>query len=658
MTPNATIYRRLYTIRRFEETVLENFAKGVFFGTTHTYLGQEANAVGVLRHLQPDDIVFSNHRCHGHFLAYGGALSALFAEMMGKSTGVCGGRGGSQHLQFQNFYSNGVQGGIVPVATGMALAEKFKQSDSIAICFIGDGTLGQGVIYESFNMAALWGSPILYVLENNQIAQTTRPELALAGGIAERFAAFGVPVAELDTADVLEIDQTAGRLVAEIRADQKPRALILHTCRFGPHSKGDDTRPAEIVAQMKQTRDPITIQANRLDPGLRAQIDAEVNLAVSRAFDDALAAPLTESLASPRPELTKNGLTLAAETASGPTVLARLNQALHTAAAAWPEVVILGEDILDPYGGAFKLTRGLSTTFPNRVWSTPISEAGFVGIAAGMALRGMRPVVEIMFGDFITLAADQIINHIAKFRWMYNQQVQVPVVIRTPMGGRRGYGPTHSQTLEKLLLGVPGLRVVAPHAYQLATASGDMHAGQLLLNAIQDDAPVIFIENKLLYLAKTQTAPNLPDFSLSLASDGPYPAIRLQIKDAPPPDLTIAAYGYMAELGREAILTLAYEYEIFAEMIVFSQLSPFELDPLTETLVRTGRLLVLEEGTQTLGWGAEVLAQVAEQSGGRLKSCARVTARDLPVPASGQLENEVLPQVDDIIVAVQQMNNL
>jgi len=154
-------------------------------------------------------------------------------------------------------------------------------------------------------------------------------------------------------------------------------------------------------------------------------------------------------------------------------------------------VYLLGEDILDPYGGAFKVTRGLSTAFPERVLTTPISEAAIVGVASGMALRGLRPVAEIMFGDFVTLIADQIVNHAAKFRWMYNDQVRVPLVVRTPMGGRRGYGPTHSQSLEKMFLGVPGLHVVAPNTL------GD--PGQLLEAAIADDDPVLFVEHKLLY---------------------------------------------------------------------------------------------------------------------------------------------------------------
>ena len=156
----------------------------------------------MLANIQENDIVFSNHRCHGHYLAYGGDAHALFAELMGRATGVCGGRGGSQHLHWRNFYSNGVQGGIIPIATGMALAEKYKKSGCATVAFLGDGTLGEGVIYEAFNMASLWKVPILYVLENNHIAQTTAIDLAVAGNIAARFDAFGIPSTQLSSSDV------------------------------------------------------------------------------------------------------------------------------------------------------------------------------------------------------------------------------------------------------------------------------------------------------------------------------------------------------------------------------------------------------------------------------------------------------------------------
>jgi acetoin:2,6-dichlorophenolindophenol oxidoreductase subunit beta len=338
------------------------------------------------------------------------------------------------------------------------------------------------------------------------------------------------------------------------------------------------------------------------------------------------------------------------------TVLDSLNGSLNWALSRDERVILIGEDILDPYGGAFKVTRGLSTAFPERVWAAPISEAGMVGVAAGMALRGMRPVVEIMFGDFITLVADQLINHAAKFRWMYNDQVRLPLVVRTPMGGRRSYGPTHSQTLEKLFLGVPGLTVLAP--CNLASKSGDM-AGELLQWAIlgQDD-PVLFIEHKLQYLLPVLGQEALADFEVEEIPSPPSgsgiaryypPAYTLKISSAPPATITLAAYGYMAELARQAQLELAYQSEIFTELVILTRLAPFDLSPVLASTQRTQRLLVVEEGNRSLGWGAEVVAQVVEGQGSRLKSIRRLAAPDLPVPAARHLEQQVLPDVADIV---------
>ena len=288
---NEELYYALYRIRRFEETILENFSKGVFYGTTHTCLGQEANAVGVIQNLQAGDIVFSNHRCHGHFLAYGGDPRLLFAELMGKASGVCGGRGGSQHLQWRNFYSNGVQGGIVPVATGMALAEKRKGSRAVTVAFLGDGTLGEGVVYEALNMAALWSAPVLYVVENNCIAQTTPIEAGVAGSLPARFQAFGIPAHELDSSDVSEILAKAAERLEAVRSQSSTQALILHSSRFGPHSKGDDTRTPQEVARLRQDRDPLSIQANRLEAEIRRRIESQVEMEITQAFQEALSDP-------------------------------------------------------------------------------------------------------------------------------------------------------------------------------------------------------------------------------------------------------------------------------------------------------------------------------------------------------------------------------
>ena len=290
MDKSLYVYQQLYRIRQFEQLLLEKFSTGIFHGTTHTSLGQEANAVGVLSHLEPDDIVVSNHRCHGHFLAYGGDPQALFAELMGKSSGLCGGLGGSQHIHWRNFYASGIQGGTLAMASGMALAEKHLASGKIVVDFMGDGTLGEGIVYECLNMIALWQLPILIVLENNHIAQTTPTELAIAGSLAKRFEAFGIPTQHIDSSDVLTISPIANDLMQRTRTLVSPHALIIDTARLGAHSKRDDTRPPEVVEDLWQTRDPIAIHGARLTPQDRQNIENLVENAIQTAFTQALAA--------------------------------------------------------------------------------------------------------------------------------------------------------------------------------------------------------------------------------------------------------------------------------------------------------------------------------------------------------------------------------
>lgn len=337
------------------------------------------------------------------------------------------------------------------------------------------------------------------------------------------------------------------------------------------------------------------------------------------------------------------------------TVLAALNQALRDCLQQDQGVYLIGEDLLDPYGGAFKVSRGLSSEFPQRVLASPISEAGIVGLAGGMALRGLRPVVEIMFGDFLTLAADQIINNLSKYGWMYNRQVDVPVVIRTPMGGRRGYGPTHSQTIEKHFLGAPGLKVLAPCAF------GDP-GGLLSETVLHTSQPVLFIENKLLYLQTVDNPEALQDFELATLSspDGETPTYKLTLRDAPPPTITLLAYGYMAELARQAARRLAYEHELFCEVLAPTQLAPLSADgglpaAIQASLQRTQRLLTIEEGTLTLGWGAEMLARAQQTPGIQLLAGDRVAALDTPIPAAMPLEEQTLPGVDTIMQSALRM---
>ena len=323
-----------------------------------------------------------------------------------------------------------------------------------------------------------------------------------------------------------------------------------------------------------------------------------------------------------------------------------LNQALHEAFERDDAVCLIGEDVLDPYGGAFKVTRGLSERFPSRVLTTPVSEASLFGVAAGMSLRGLRPILEVMFGDFVALGFDQLVNGIAKFRQMYNDQVSVPLVIRTPMGGRRGYGPTHSQSLEKLLLGVPNVTVVAP------SECHDVRA--LLLAAVDDDNPVFFVENKLMYGRPLRRPVDgyIGEFRC-LEADGAYPALTLTGSDLGAATVTIMTYGGMLPIVLDAAAELVLERELFCEVVVVSRLLPLDLDPVLTSVSRTGALVTAEEGGLTGGFGAEIAARVQELAWSDLRApVRRVAAADGIIPAAPTLEEAVLPQVEDVVETV------
>ncbi|MBF0425876.1 MAG: alpha-ketoacid dehydrogenase subunit beta [Magnetococcales bacterium] len=324
-----------------------------------------------------------------------------------------------------------------------------------------------------------------------------------------------------------------------------------------------------------------------------------------------------------------------------------IQQGLLQAMMTDPRVHLLGEDLRDPYGGAFKMTKGLSTRFPERVHNTPISEATLAGLGIGMALRGLRPVVEIMFGDFITLIADQLINNAGKFAWMYNDQVSVPLVVRTPMGGRRGYGATHSQCLEKLYLGVPGLLVIAPSYLH--------DPGALLCQTIlAGKGPVLFIEHKGDY-GRRVAAPEAGMIGCwHLRRGGTFcPTLSLSATAFRDDQLTVVTYGGMVPVVLEALERLLLEEEVTAEIVIPSLLAPLDPQPLQASLKRTGRLLVAEEGTLTAGWGAEVVATLlsAGSGGGGAVPVARVAARDLPIGSAPTLENRILPGVADVVAA-------
>lgn len=330
------------------------------------------------------------------------------------------------------------------------------------------------------------------------------------------------------------------------------------------------------------------------------------------------------------------------------TYLQSLNLALSELLEEDDSVYIIGEDILDPYGGAFKVTKGLSTKFPNRVIPTPISEACIVGIGAGMAMRGLKPIIEIMFGDFITLGTDQIINHIAKFRQMYAGQVKVPIVIRTPMGGGRGYGPTHSQSIEKLFLGIPGLKIIAPSHFH--------NVGEILkYSVLKDEEPVIFIEHKLLYPLELILEED-KDIFVEHDYDNNYPiAIVKNYKDGIP-DVILYTYGGVSYY-LEVLLRKMKDEEINILVYLPSQITDLNfIEKNIENIKVCGNIILIEEGNSLFGWTSEVASQIYEKAKNYLKKpIKRLYSYNSVIPSAKHLEYEVLINSDKIEKAIEEM---
>ena len=640
---DASLYAYGNLIRRTEELILDLFSRGLLSGTTHTCLGQELCQMSVVRALNDaDDVVLSNHRNHGHFMTYSGYFTGLVAEIMGREAGVCGGYGGSQHMAFRHFHSNGVQAGMTGIGAGLALARKMGKSRGLVATMIGDGTLGEGLLYESMNLASIWKAPVLFVVENNGIAQTTYTQDTIGGSIEARGQAFGLLTWRLDDS-ASDFSQRVANIVDEMRDAGRPGMLVIDTRRMGPHSKGDDLRDDQERSAILE-RDPLTAIGKRLSPSERDAIETR-NAAFLREVEaEALASPEARFAVAPEHALRATRAShAAAQPAKAANVRGAINAALRDLLSTDDKVIVLGEDLHEPYGGAFKVTAGLSADFAGRVISTPISEAGITGSGIGLALAGKRPIVEIMFADFLSLCMDQIYNHAVKFPGMF-PDVDVPLVIRTPCGGRRGYGPTHSQSPENIFVSVPGLTVIY--------GSHRHNVGQLLADTVRRwPNPTIFLEHKLLYgeaqdpLDYTIIPPNVADLGAEL-----FPALR---RGSTKPDVTLVSFGGMLPLVERAAKRLADEEELEVEIVTPSMLAPLPRQTLLAALLPRSHIAVVEESHHEFGVSAEILASLAEA--GYRGKVIRIGTSPAPIASARSLERDQLPDEQTIVSNVLDM---
>ena len=643
----VALYRRMVTIREFDTVVPRLVQMGRIKGTAHSAVGQEAVAVGACAALRSTDSITSTHRGHGHAIAKGVGIGGMMAELFGRRTGICGGKGGSMHLadfSVGMLGANGVVGGGFGIATGAALARRLRGEDGVVVCFFGDSAINQGAFLENANYAALHALPVIYLCENNQFAMSMPAARATAlDNLADRAAGIPMPGITVDGMDVLAVRDAVAEAVARARAGEGPTLIVADCYRFEGHHvrrhRGlPDAGRRLAVARARPDRcvpaPPRGIRGpdggcgrrhrrggRRRDPGRRRRGRTCAAARARRCLHRHLR--LRPSGAEPR------ALTYAAA----------LNEALRGEMTRDPSVFLLGEDIArwGTGGGVYGVTRGLVDEFgAERVRDTPVSEEAIVGLAVGAAMLGMRPVAEIMYSDFLTLAMDPIVNQAAKMRYMFGGQASVPLVVRTNSGAPGNKAAQHSQSLEAWFLHVPGLKVVTPATP--ADAKG------LLTAAIRDPDPVIFLEHKRLYFTKGEVPAGehvLPIGQAAIVREGR--------------DLTVVANQTMVLRALEAADELAAE-GIELEVIDVRTISPLDTATISASVRKTGRLIVAHEANRTGGWGAEVVARVAEADFHYLDApLTRVAAKDTPIPFSEVLENAVLPGTAELVEAARRL---
>lgn len=629
------IIREAILIRSVEEKLLSLFAEGKLNGTVHTCIGQELSAVCIINNLNFNDFVFSNHRCHGHYISKTKDVKGLIAEIMGKSSGACKGIGGSQHLHNKNFYSNGIQGSIIPISAGLALSFKLQNKDNIGCVFIGDGTFGEGTLYESLNLISLLEIPLVIVCEDNNIAQSTPQNLNLKGSIIKRVEAFDIKTFRSSTNNYHDLNKIVKVAINYVRTESKPVFIHVKTNRLKAHSKGDDTRSDYEIKKLI-AKDPINVF--RLKNKKKYDIiQNEFNLLIEKYLDQ-----IYQDNELSYKEYFDNTIDKVPkkwekhDIQKGERFSTIYNKGLIEIFKKNQNLIMIGEDILSPYGGAFKITDKMSEIFPDRVISTPISENSIVGLGIGLSMNNFRPFVEIMFGDFTSLIVDQIVNSAVKFRKMFNDRVECPIIVRTPMGGYRGYGPTHSQTLDKLFIGIDGLKCIALNII--------INPLLILEEILKEKDPVFLIENKVDYTRFLNDI-NLPSHELFLIKTAGYPISYLKSKLSS--DLIIICYGGMVKLCTEIANTLFYENEIIADIIIPTQINSNSYSEIYEIVEEKNKLVIIEENSIKSGFGSNLIAELKIN---QLDFNSLFIGSDpVPIPSNKKLEEEILPNTKDII---------
>ncbi len=676
----------LHLIRAFESELLNLESMDLIHGPVHSSIGQEAVASAVATTLQKSDMIGSTHRAHGHFLSKAvvyyapddydaltdditpemqEAINKTLAEIMGLRAGWCGGRGGSMHLydgESGNLGSNAIVGGGIPLATGAAWAQKIQETGNLVVSFFGDGAINQGCFHEVANMAELWSAPILYLVENNFYAVGTCVEgSSCVEDLGLRTLGYGFDSMIVDGMDVVSMYTAMKRITQQMRQDPAPFLLEAKTYRFYHHGGGMagsayGYRDRDEEEQWRE-KDPLTtFPAQLYDIGaldeadnehLREMAQAAVDKAVNfcteeengriyipegnwpdpstatdhiRAGEDALAdVKFVEEQDFSDFETKTYGEAIAAVTLRNMVKDER--------------VITLGEEVANLGGGAYGATRGIKEVVPERLFNTPISETGFVGMSGGAASVGLRPVVEIMFPDFALMSSDQLFNQIGKLRHMYGGRVTFPVLLRTRIAIGYGYGGQHSMDPSAFFALFSGWRIVAP--------SNAFDYVGLFNTAMRYNDPVLVIDHGKLYDDEGRIPADNLDYHVQ------YGKAKVRREGS---DVTVLTYLTGVKKCLQVAEELASE-GISAEIIDLRTLDYTGMDyaAIGASVRKTGSVLIVEQSPRSLSLSGRISDEIQERFFDYLDCPVReVTGLDVPPAVSRKLEEAILPSLEEI----------
>lgn len=598
--------------------------------------GQEAIAVGVALALEERDYIVPTHRNLGVWTTRKVPLRPLFCQLMGRAGGYTKGRDRTFHFGLPQERIVGMishVGAMLPVACGLGFAAQYRDEDCVTAVFVGDGASREGDFHEAMNLAACWKLPVIFVLENNGYGLSTPTSEAMAvEHLVDAAAGYGMAGERVDGNDFMEVYRFVTAAARLARTGGGPTLLEMKTFRVRGHEEASGVKyvPPELIEEW-MSRDPVErFRAAMLEEEImsREQIEA-VQTRLEAEVDDAAEFALAQPLVESSPEAEKRDVFAPAtakaadpgKDASEIRFIDAVTDGLRLAMQKDVDVVLFGQDIAE-YGGVFKVTAGFLDEFGrDRVRNTPIIESGAIGAAMGMALRGLKPVVEMQYADFITCGFNQVVNNLATTHYRWGQPLNV--TIRAPYGGHIGAGPFHSQCVEAWFTSVPGLKVVVP---------GTPHdAKGLLIAAIEDPNPVLFFEHKFLYRSLKGMVPD-GHYSTEI---GRARIVRVGT------DATIVTYGLGVQWALAAAEMQASQGREI-EIVDLRTLAPWDRATVIDSVKKTGRALVLHEAPLTGGFGGEIAATIAEETFQYLDAPpVRVAGEDLPIPFSPNLESEI-----------------